>query len=165
MIRPSRSRTPTACSTKRRCRCHTRRFMGLPKSRCRPWFRHSRSAASLPRWFFSKVRRSTCLRRSASPSSLRCSRLTACRVPLTPITIGLLLKGQSDNGAAGGPGKGFFSRFHAAFERGFEHLREGYVGLLTMLLTRRAIVPVLAVLVLSLGAAMFVFVGRDFYPA
>jgi multidrug efflux pump subunit AcrB len=84
---------------------------------------------------------------------------------LTPITIGLLLKGQSDNGAAGGPGKGFFSRFHAAFERGFEHLREGYVGLLTMLLTRRAIVPVLAVLVLSLGAAMFVFVGRDFYPA
>jgi multidrug efflux pump subunit AcrB len=60
---------------------------------------------------------------------------------------------------------GFFSRFHASFERGFGHLREGYVGLLTILLTRRAIVPILAVLVLSLGAVMFVFVGRDFYPA
>ena len=34
-----------------------------------------------------------------------------------------------------------------------------------MLLTRRAIVPIVAVLVLSLGAVMFVFVGRDFYPA
>ena len=51
------------------------------------------------------------------------------------------------------------------FERGFERLREGYVGLLTILLTRRIIVPILAVLVLALGAVMFVFVGRDFFPA
>ena len=101
---------------------------------------------------------------------------------LTPITIGHLLKGQYSGGSAGplpdpplpvldpgttGEGRvgGFFSRFHASFERGFGHLREGYVGLLTILLTRRAIVPILAVLVLSLGAVMFVFVGRDFYPA
>jgi multidrug efflux pump subunit AcrB len=34
-----------------------------------------------------------------------------------------------------------------------------------MLLTRRAIVPILAMLVLALGAVMFTFVGRDFYPA
>src|SRR6202023_147253 len=33
------------------------------------------------------------------------------------------------------------------------------------LLTRRIIIPILAVLVLVLGAAIFVFVGRDFYPA
>jgi len=84
---------------------------------------------------------------------------------LTPITIGQLLKGQQGGGAAGGGDQGFFSRFHAAFERGFEHLREGYVGLLTMLLTRRAIVPILAALVLTLGGVMFVSVGRDFYPA
>jgi multidrug efflux pump subunit AcrB len=51
------------------------------------------------------------------------------------------------------------------FERGFEHLREGYVGLLTTLLTRRIIVPILAAIVLALGATMFVLVGRDFYPA
>ena len=60
---------------------------------------------------------------------------------------------------------GFFARFHASFERGFEHMREGYVGLLRTLLTRRAIVPIIAVLVLALGGVMFAFVGRDFYPA
>ena len=95
---------------------------------------------------------------------------------LTPITIGQLLKGHHGGEAASllptplpsaGKGKvgGFLSRFHASFERGFEHLREGYVGLLRMLLTRRAIVPIVAILVLALGAVMFVFVGRDFYPA
>src|SRR5712675_690160 len=84
---------------------------------------------------------------------------------LTPITIGHLLKGQHNGGSAESPGNGFFARFHASFERGFEHLRENYVQLLTMLLTRRIIVPILAVLVLALGATMFVFVGRDFYPA
>ena len=92
---------------------------------------------------------------------------------LTPITIGQLLKGQHGalNGPVPGPlagegrAEGLFARFHAAFERGFEHLRQGYVGLLTVVLRRRAIVPILAVLVLSLGGVMFVFVGRDFYPA
>jgi multidrug efflux pump subunit AcrB len=93
---------------------------------------------------------------------------------LTPITIGQLLKGQHSGGSAdplptprAGEGRagGFFSRFHASFERGFEHLRDGYVGLLTMLLTRRAIVPIIAALILALGAVMFTFVGRDFYPA
>jgi multidrug efflux pump subunit AcrB len=84
---------------------------------------------------------------------------------LTPITIGQLLKGQQHGGSAGTSGNGFFARFHASFERGFEHLREGYVGLLATLLTRRIIVPILAVLVLTLGAVMFVLVGRDFYPA
>jgi multidrug efflux pump subunit AcrB len=85
---------------------------------------------------------------------------------LTPITIGHMLKGQHHGGSTGPlPLGGFFSRFHASFERGFERFREGYVGLLTMLLTRRAVVPIIAVLVLSLGAVMFTFVGRDFYPA
>src|ERR1700731_2965142 len=52
----------------------------------------------------------------------------------------------------------------AAFDRGFDRLREGYSKLLTMLLHRRAIVPVVAVLMLSLGGLMLVFVGRDFFP-
>src|SRR6201991_1570468 len=46
---------------------------------------------------------------------------------LTPIVIGLLLKGQQHGGPPGNPGSGFFARFHASFERGFEHLRQGYV--------------------------------------
>ncbi len=81
---------------------------------------------------------------------------------LTPITIGLLLKHEHHGPAEGS--RNPFSRFHAAFERGFEHMRQGYVQLLTTLLNRRVIVPIIAVLVLSLGGVMFVFVGRDFFP-
>jgi multidrug efflux pump subunit AcrB len=80
---------------------------------------------------------------------------------LTPITIGLLLKGEKH--ASGS--NGVFSRAHAAFERGFERMRSSYAALLETLLTRRAIVPVAAGLVLALGTAMFFLVGHDFYPA
>jgi multidrug efflux pump subunit AcrB len=84
---------------------------------------------------------------------------------LTPITIGLLLKGQHQSESPEHPGTGFFARFHASFERGFEQLRASYVELLTTLLTQRITVPIIAILVLALGATMSVFVGRDFYPA
>src|SRR3982075_3637471 len=85
---------------------------------------------------------------------------------LTPITIGQMLKGQHHGGpASNSGGGGFFSRFHASFGRGFERLRQGYVELLRMLLIRRAVVPIVAASVLALGGGMFVFVGRDFYPA
>jgi multidrug efflux pump subunit AcrB len=82
---------------------------------------------------------------------------------LTPITIGLLLKGEHHHADAGAP-KGVFSRMTAAFERGFEGLRGGYANLLAMLLRRRAVVPIVAALILGLGAVMFLSVGRDFFP-
>lgn len=82
---------------------------------------------------------------------------------LTPVIIGTLLKSEHQD-AADGSG-GWFSRFHQGFERGFERFRQGYVRLLTMLLTRRFIVPLVAVLVLALGAVMLGVVGRDFFPA
>jgi len=82
---------------------------------------------------------------------------------LTPITIGLLLKGER-HGTDGGTPTGLFSRTTAAFDRGFEHLRGGYMKTLTLLLRRRAIVPVVAMLILSLGAGMSMLVGRDFFP-
>jgi multidrug efflux pump subunit AcrB len=82
---------------------------------------------------------------------------------LTPITIGLLLKGENHH-AKDGARRGVFGRISNAFERGFEHLRDGYAKLLAMLLRRRAIVPVVAVLILGLGAVMFLSVGRDFFP-
>lgn len=82
---------------------------------------------------------------------------------LTPITIGLLLKNER-HGTNDGTPPSFFSRMTAAFNRGFERLRGGYMKLLTLLLRRRAIVPVAAVLILGLGAAMLMFVGRDFFP-
>src|SRR5712675_907700 len=73
---------------------------------------------------------------------------------LTPITIGLLLKGEQP-GESDAPSRNWFGRFHAAFERGFESMRKGYVRVLTLLLDRRLIVPVIAVVVLVLGSAMF----------
>jgi len=82
---------------------------------------------------------------------------------LTPITIGLLLKNERRHTDEGAP-RGLFARFSAAFDRGFERLRDGYSKLLTTLLRRKAIVPVVAVLILGLGAVMVTFVGRDFFP-
>jgi multidrug efflux pump subunit AcrB len=82
---------------------------------------------------------------------------------LTPITIGLLLKGERRHTEDGAP-RGFFSRMTAAFDRGFERLRDGYAKLLAMLLRRRAIVPIVAILMIGLGAVMLLLVGRDFFP-
>src|SRR6202023_291317 len=59
----------------------------------------------------------------------------------------------------------WFARLHQKFERGFELLRRGYVRVLTMLLKRRLIVPIVAVLMLALGGVMLTMVGRDFFPA
>jgi len=82
---------------------------------------------------------------------------------LTPITIGLLLRSERHGTDDGAP-PGLFSRMSAAFDRGFERLRDGYLKILTVLLRRRAIVPVVAVLILGLGATMLLVVGRDFFP-
>jgi multidrug efflux pump subunit AcrB len=76
---------------------------------------------------------------------------------LTPVIIGLLLKGEHH----GNDGSG---NWFARFERGFELFRRGYVRILTMLLKRRGIVPVVAALMLALGGVMFTEVGRDFFP-
>jgi multidrug efflux pump subunit AcrB len=80
---------------------------------------------------------------------------------LTPITIGLLLKGERHGDEAS---HGWFQRLFAKFELAFESMRNGYTHLLRTLLTRRMIVPALAILMLALGGALSVFVGRDFFP-
>jgi multidrug efflux pump subunit AcrB len=82
---------------------------------------------------------------------------------LTPIMIGLLLKGEHHDEA--GRSRGWFARLHHGFERGFERLREVYVDMLTLLLTRRFIVPIAAVMMIALGAVMLTLTGRDFFPA
>jgi multidrug efflux pump subunit AcrB len=81
---------------------------------------------------------------------------------LTPVIIGLLLKGEQ-HGATRSSGN-WFARLHQAFERGFERFRRGYVRALTMLLMRRSIIPVVAALMLTLGGVMLTSVGRDFFP-
>jgi len=81
---------------------------------------------------------------------------------LTPVMIGLLLKGEH-HGETDDFGN-LFARLHQRFEHGFELFRRGYVRVLTMLLKRRLIVPVIAVLMLTLGGVMAMLVGRDFFP-
>jgi multidrug efflux pump subunit AcrB len=78
---------------------------------------------------------------------------------LTPITIGLLLKGEH-HGASGS----WFSRLHGAFEHGFERMRGAYVQLLRSLLNRRSVLPVFAIVVVAMGVPLLTLVGRDFFP-
>src|SRR4030088_1506003 len=82
---------------------------------------------------------------------------------LTPIMIGLLTKGEH-HGADAANARGWFARFHRAFESGFERFRAGYADLLSALLARRVIIPIAALLVLALGSTLYFFVGRDFFP-
>jgi multidrug efflux pump subunit AcrB len=81
---------------------------------------------------------------------------------LTPIMIGLLLKGEHHGGGEESGSR--FARLHQQFEHGFELFRRGYIRVLTMLLKRRLIIPVAAVLMLTLGGVMATLVGRDFFP-
>ena len=59
---------------------------------------------------------------------------------LTPVMIGLLLKGEH-HGERRMARANWFARFHRGFERGFEQMRGGYARCSTMLLKRRLIVP------------------------
>jgi multidrug efflux pump subunit AcrB len=80
---------------------------------------------------------------------------------LTPITIGLLLKHERHGEEAQ---SGWFGRLFQKFEQGFESMRQAYTEILHTLLTHKLIVPIAAALVLALGATLFMFVGRDFFP-
>ena len=80
---------------------------------------------------------------------------------LTPITIGLLLKGERHGEAEG---RGWFARLHGRFEHAFERMRVALRGA-----ARRAVAAATdradrAVVVLALGGTLLVFVGRDFFP-
>jgi len=80
---------------------------------------------------------------------------------LTPIMIGLLLKGERHDASSE---KSAFARFHAGFERGFERMRASYAQLLSWLFVHKTAVPIFALFMLALGASTFLFVGRDFFP-
>jgi multidrug efflux pump subunit AcrB len=81
---------------------------------------------------------------------------------LTPISIGLLLKGERHHAAGSAPG--LFTRISRTFEHEFERLRSAHSRLLAILLRRRAIVPLAGVLIVGLGSTLSAFVGRDFFP-
>jgi multidrug efflux pump subunit AcrB len=83
---------------------------------------------------------------------------------LTPIIIGLLLKGEHHE-AADRVRRSWSGRFFDGFTRGFERMRHAYSAFLAYLLQHRFIVPVAGTLILALGGAMTMLVGRDFFPA
>ena len=83
---------------------------------------------------------------------------------LTPIIIGLLLKGEHHE-AAGDARRTWFGKIFDVFTRGFERMRSEYAVLLAYLMSHRFIVPVAAALILTLGGGMTMLVGRDFFPA
>src|SRR3979490_510849 len=83
---------------------------------------------------------------------------------LTPIIIGLLLKGEH-HGPSDDASANWFARFHRAFDRAFEHMREGYARLLRALLDHRFAIPVTGFVHFALAAAMLMLGGRDFFPA
>jgi multidrug efflux pump subunit AcrB len=88
---------------------------------------------------------------------------------LVPTMAHFLLRSQhhaSTHGASDGPPpSGLFSRFQRGFERQFERLRGGYLGLLQLALRHRTwfVGGFLCVAVLSLGLAPYL--GQDFFPS
>jgi multidrug efflux pump subunit AcrB len=83
---------------------------------------------------------------------------------LTPIVIGLLLKGEHHS-AADHERRSWFGKIFDGFNRGFEYMRKEYALLLEYLVHHRFVVPVAAASILMLGGAMATLVGRDFFPA
>src|SRR5258708_2507540 len=82
---------------------------------------------------------------------------------LTPVMIGLLLRGEH-HGPDDGQPQGIFRRFNRAFDRSFERMREGYVRVLRSIISHKFTIPVVAGLLLPPGAAMRMCFGRDFLP-
>src|SRR5690606_6007127 len=58
-----------------------------------------------------------------------------------------------------------FNSIHAAFNRGFEKLRTGYLNLLGWALTHRRQILWIFIVVLVFTAGLIPFVGRDFFPS
>ncbi len=80
---------------------------------------------------------------------------------LTPVMIGVLLKGERHDDEAP---RGFFGRISHGFETSFENMRTSYIELLQALLAQRLVVPIVFVAILGVAGVLFTLVGRDFFP-
>jgi multidrug efflux pump subunit AcrB len=81
---------------------------------------------------------------------------------LTPIIIGLLLRVEQANHAAGH--SSLLMRFHGRFNQSFDRFRDVYTWVLTGVLHRRATVPVIALCVVACAAGMTFYIGTNFFP-
>lgn len=88
---------------------------------------------------------------------------------LVPTLVRLMLKpkpGEDAHGHGKGAGKpNVFTRFVAAFDRGFERFRTGYGRLLALALAHRALFTLGFVAFVAGSAMLFPLVGRDFFPS
>ena len=90
---------------------------------------------------------------------------------LVPILIDVLVlkefnqrHGEHADDGAKARKPGIFGRIHAAFERGFERFRGGYVALLHGAVHRRWVTLGVAGGILATGGVLFAFVGEDYFP-
>jgi multidrug efflux pump subunit AcrB len=90
---------------------------------------------------------------------------------LVPILIDVLVKKEKGDHVRQEHGeehahapRGFFGRFHAGFERGFERFRGGYVVLLRATLHHRWVTMSVVVGVLVMGGVLYQFVGEEYFP-
>ncbi len=92
---------------------------------------------------------------------------------LVPTLANFLLRGQSHHGHDGGHGghhgeaprsRNPLKRFQQAFERGFESVRQTYLGLLDLSLAHRPMLIIGFFVVVGLSFGLLPFLGRDFFP-
>ena len=84
---------------------------------------------------------------------------------LVPILIDILCRNERfDHHLVEAAPAGFFGRFRAGFERGFEAFRRFYLRLLGVVLAAPKRTAAAALLVVATGAAMLPFVGEDYFP-
>jgi multidrug efflux pump subunit AcrB len=83
---------------------------------------------------------------------------------LTPIVIGLLTRSEHERSHEGGP-QGWFARFHAGFNARFDRFRDFYGWLLTGILRRRVLTPLVALGIVGCAGVLSLYVGRDFFPS
>ena len=86
---------------------------------------------------------------------------------LVPTLVRFLLGREAEELALGHAHvvKGIGGRFHAAFNRGFDRLRNFYGGWLAFSLEHRLLVSASFVLFVAGSLALFPLIGRDFFPS
>jgi multidrug efflux pump subunit AcrB len=89
---------------------------------------------------------------------------------LVPTLIRFLLPAelrlyQGPEGEADVTDAGLLWRVHHVFHKGFERLREGYSGILESALHHRALVVVGFIVLSGSSAALYSYIGSDFFPA
>jgi multidrug efflux pump subunit AcrB len=83
---------------------------------------------------------------------------------LTPIMIGLLIRKEHER-QHGGAAPNWLERFHAGFNARFDRFRDFYGWLLSGILRRAIITPLVALCVVAGAIALSYNIGTDFFPS